>query len=256
HRDLWEDAPMDYLYLINGALTGLKSMRKYETMRAFLEDVKLLDTKSENLHAMVTQLVFAHEMSILIDTGQFEQGLSLVKTYESDLIKKGGVISVHTQANVYFYIGVTYFGMSDYHRALQYINEVLNIHSKYVSQQLYSLCRLLHLLLHFELGNEDFLNYELRSVERKLKAGKKLFQVEKVTIGFFKKWLRGMQKKSLLQDYHRQLLSLSKDPYEMQLLRQFDFITWIEAKIKKVAFAELVSEKNLKESVTQQMGIV
>jgi hypothetical protein len=212
-------------------------------MRSFLEDLKELGTRSESLRSLVAQLVFTHEISILVDQGQFEEALLLVQTNGAELLKKENTASVHTRARTYFYISLVYFGMADYHVALTYINEVLNTHARYISYQLYTLCRLLHLLLHVELGNEDYLNYELRSVERKLKAGKKLFQVEKVTIQFFRKWLKTAHRKSLLENFRKQLLTLAHDSYEMQLLRQFDFITWAEAKIKKVPFAEMMREK-------------
>ena len=39
------------------------------------------------------------------------------------------------------------------------------------------------------------------------------------------------------------MLLLSKDPYESRAFEHFDFISWLESKIEKRPFVEIVREK-------------
>jgi hypothetical protein len=244
HKNLWEDAPVYYMYLINGILTGLKSLKNYQGMHCFLQDLQEMAAKTGSQHKQIAQLILGHKLSILIDLGEFENGISLIKTYEEQNSTKHNIAATYTQIQLFFYMASVYLGIGQYHTSLNYINQVLNTNIKYIPQQLYSLFRLLNLIIHLELGNDDYLSYEIKSVERKLKTQKKLFEVEKVLLHFFKHYLKTNRRKRMLQELAHQLQVLSHDPYEMQLLRQFDFISWVESKIWKVSFAQVLQEKS------------
>jgi hypothetical protein len=142
-----------------------------------------------------------------------------------------------SQPVVCFYAAAVYFGLGQFSVALKYVHTVLNTSSGYLSPQWYTLCRLLHLLIHLELGNDDFLDYEVRSVERKLKLQKKLFRSEKALLRFFRQYLKGTRQPQLLPDLLGQLQTLAGDPYERQFLEGFDFISWVESKVRKGFFS-------------------
>jgi hypothetical protein len=107
----------------------------------------------------------------------------------------------------------------------------------------YSLFRLLHLLVHYELGNLDYLGYEVRSVERQLRTRKWLFRSEQVLLHFFKKSAKGGRTGDLLPALHAQLAELGQDAYEKQLLGSFPFAAWAAAKGQKVPFAQWLRQK-------------
>jgi hypothetical protein len=102
---------------------------------------------------------------------------------------------------------------------------------------------MLNLLIHFELGNYDYLDYEIRSVERVLSIRKKLYKSEKALLQFFRRYLKAHPRPDLLQALHKQLQALAHDPYEKALLLSFDFISWVEAKIHKMPFSQVVRQK-------------
>ncbi|MDQ3290917.1 MAG: hypothetical protein M3Q05_06455, partial [Bacteroidota bacterium] len=115
---------------------------------------------------------------------------------------------------------------------------------KYISQQVYSLCRILRLIIQVELKNDDYLYYELRSVERKLKAEEKLFKTEKLTIQFLKKWISSNRAPKHLELFFRNVKVFMEDPYENQILTWFDLISWTEAKITRQTYAQLIQAKH------------
>jgi hypothetical protein len=190
-------------------------------------------------------LVLGHRLSLHLELGQFAQGAALLKAYEEKEVSPGWIVPSHSQVVLCFYAAAVYFGLGQFSAALKYVHTVLNTSSGYLSPQWYSLCRLLHLLIHLELGNDDYLDYEIRSVERKLKLQKKLFGSEKALLRFFRQYLKGTRQPQLLPDLLRQLQTLAGDPYERQFLEGFDFISWVEAKVRKVSFSQVVREKKL-----------
>jgi hypothetical protein len=243
HKSLWADQPLYYTYLVSGIVTGLKTIHQYETMSKFLKELETTSEAFGGQWGQMKQLVVGHRLSLHLELGQFSEGAALLKNYEEKEASTGETGPSHSQAVLGFYAASLYFGLGQFSPALRYVHTVLNTSSGYLSPQWYSLCRLLHLLIHLELGNTDFLEYEIRSVERKLKLQKKLFGTEKALLRFFRQYLKGAWQPQLLPDLLGQLESLAQDPFERQFLQGFDFISWAEAKVRKVPFAQVVREK-------------
>jgi hypothetical protein len=101
----------------------------------------------------------------------------------------------------------------------------------------------LHLLVYYELGNLDYLAYEVRSVERQLRTRKRLFRSEKALLHFFKRSAKGVRVQDLLPALHAQLSDLEQDAYEKQLLGAFPFAAWAAAKGQKVPLAQWLRHK-------------
>jgi hypothetical protein len=241
---LLNDAPIHYLYLINSLLTDLRAMRKYEEMVFFIGHLQALPARSENLDGFIGQLVYQHQLARMIDLGQFAEAFGLVESYQQQLSGKASVIPPNFGATLQLLTALVYFGRQDLPTALRHLNQVLNASPGYISHQVHILCRLLRLVVHFELNNYDYLQYEIRSIERKLKVEKKLFKLEKLTMRFLKKAVASPPSVKQFRQFQDELNPLATDPHERQLLKWFDIICWVESKIGRISFEELVREKS------------
>ncbi len=188
-------------------------------------------------------LILPDGTSLLIDAGEFERGLVLWEAYAERYPADGPVAPSRSGVSLYFPAAVVYFGLGRYPATLQLVNRVLNTHQAFLSAARYSLFRLLHLLVHYELGNLDYLGYEVRSVERQLRTRKRLFRSEQVLLHFFKKSAKGGRVQDLLPALHAQLVELGQDAYEKQLLGAFPFAAWVAAKGQKVPLAQWLRQK-------------
>ena len=92
---------------------------------------------------------------------------------------------------------------------------------------------MLSLIIHIELKNDDLLVYAIKSFERKLKSDKILFQVEKITLEFLKKWVSSPSKerKQRLVEYAIRLKKIQNDKYDHQIFQSFDLLHWAQEKI-------------------------
>jgi hypothetical protein len=129
---------------------------------------------------------------------------------------------------------IVFLVVNRHHDALVQVNKVLNTDKSLRSTQTDSLAGILTLIIHLELGNDDYLGYAVRSIERKFKAGKKLYKLERLMIDFIKKWIRAnaVEKKKILEDFRDQVDQLKQDKFEIELLLFFDLAAWCERKLK------------------------
>ena len=110
---------------------------------------------------------------------------------------------------------------------------------------------MLSLIIHIELKNDDLLVYAIKSFERKLKSDKILFQVEKITLEFLKKWVSSPSKerKQRLVDYAIRLKKIQNDKYDHQILQSFDLLHWAQEKISTFivggSMPTLIQKQNL-----------
>ena len=102
--------------------------------------------------------------------------------------------------------------------------------------QIYSLGRLLYLLVHVELANDDHLVYSIKSLTLKLKKSSKLFQVEELTINMVKKWISApslLERRNTVESYAAKIGSFSENPFELQLVGLFSFENWAIKKLEE-----------------------
>lgn len=230
----WEDEPVYYIYLLHGITTSLRWMKKYEDMQFFINKLKKIKTVAPSLEILLQHLIYQHELAIALDLGKFNEGLLLIHEYEKQIINAPQPPS-NVFATTQLQISLIYFAIHDFRKALLYINNALQIGGAVISHQVYGSCRLISLIIHIELKNDDHLIYSIRSTERKFKTEKKLYQVEKLTIDFARKWINAkINKKEILFIYYNELLKLTENRYENQFLKSFNFVGWAESKLKGI----------------------
>ena len=137
-----------------------------------------------------------------------------------------------------------YFGVGDFKTALKYINEVLNDNEKMLRQDIYSFSRIFNLVIHFELNNHDFLEYDMKSTARYLNKHAKDYEVEKL----FMKEMKGLsrvddddERRKLFTDFSQKLTKLLKIDRENVILEYFDLRAWLRSKVEGIDFEEAVS---------------
>ncbi|WP_187262016.1 hypothetical protein [Pontibacter beigongshangensis] len=252
NKSLWADSPVYYVYLLHGILTDLHLIEEHENMPFFLEELQQVQPNANSLLILKQHLVYFHQLGFLTAQGKFNDALATAREYEKQFMSKTVMVPPNTLAAMYFRLAVVYFSIKDYTKSLQLVNTILNTSGSFISSQLYVLGRLLHLLIHLELRNEDYLHYEIKSVERKLKKSKKLFTLEKITLQFLKKWLSMPDRNKALQYYAGALAELEENNYENQLLRQFPFRRWVQGHLQKTPFLEVGLKQN---TSTKKMSV-
>ena len=183
------------------------------------------------------------ELKMCNATGDFETGIKTVDEILSGLDEFELKINKEQEVRFFYHVAYIYFGAGLYNKALFWINKVLNDNENTLRQDLYSYARLFNLVIHFELGNFDLLEYITKSTQRYLHKRQRDYELEKVVIEYMRKLIRAnnvIDRKELFIRFNEKLGEIIQDPGDQIVMRYFDFQKWIDSKIENASFAETI----------------
>ena len=187
------------------------------------------------------------EMDLCKLTGRFEEAVSLEATIKEGLEKYGNKLPYHLQFDLYFNLAYANFGAGKYKAASLWLRKIITEGTMPTRTYNYSYALLFNLVVHNELQEESLLESLTRSAYRHLLKMEHLHGFERAVINFIRKALPGIHSgEELITAFitlKKELEKLAQDPYEKEGLVYFDFVSWLESKIEKRPFAEILREK-------------
>lgn len=194
------------------------------------------------------------ELSLNHVQGDFETAVGLIPLIKEGIDLYQEKISKEQCVKFSYNIAYSYFGIGEYKKALNELNEVLNDNERFLRQDIYSFSRMLNLVLHFELENYDFLEYVIKSTNRYLSKHERDYKVEDV----FVKYIRKLSKASstavqleIFQKMEEEMTVLMQDHQERIVLEFFNLPAWINSKIDRITFPESVKKELKRELNTK-----
>jgi hypothetical protein len=139
-----------------------------------------------------------------------------------------------------------YFGSGDYENTIKYLNKIINWKMD-LRTDLQCYARLLHLIAHYELGNDNLLEYLIKSVYRFMAKMQNLSRVEEEIFQFLRNSFQlGPNKlKPEFSQLLDKLKNYEKSRYETRAFVYLDIISWLESKIRAVPVQKIIREKFL-----------
>lgn len=188
---------------------------------------------------------YVGKIMLLNRQGKFKQALELVPEVNTGVEQFEDKINKEKILLFTYNTAYAYFGVGDFKTALKYINEVLNDNEKMLRQDIYSFSRIFNLIIHFELDNHDFLEYDMKSTARYLNKHDKDYEVEKLFIKEMKLLARvdnEIDRKELFSDFNKKLDKLLEQDRENVILEYFDLRSWLRSKLEGIDFAQAVAK--------------
>ncbi len=246
-----KELPKRYVKALNNLMYVYMDNDDWENCIATIEKLKGLTKKSgfESIDVQLKLFTFSHnaELLICITKGDFDKAKSqVVPSILEGFSKYEGKINNEEEMLFYYNISRAYFGSGDYKGALKYINLVLNDSEVGLREDVYNFARLINLIIHYELGNYDLLDYTIKSTKRSVTKNQRNFKFETVFLKDFRKLLKVKNTDDLQQkliDFKDELSEVMKDPFEQPANKYFDFISWLESKIENSTFEKVVKSK-------------
>src|SRR6185369_3664972 len=97
-------------------------------------------------------------------------------------------------------------------------------------QDIQAMARIFNLILHYELGNTDLMEYIIKSTYRFLLKSQRLYKVESMVLNYLRKNAFLTTEKEILESFrklHRELLPLAQDRFEKKAFEEFDILSWL-----------------------------
>ncbi len=242
----------NYLTVLNNLAISQLDLKKFDEAIQTVQKIKnvplqIKSGRSEDIQ--ISSFVFSAiiELNCYIRTGDFKKGHDCLPQIEIGLKKFDGKIQKQFEVVIHNSIKNIYFGIGDLRKALQWSGRIINETNSSVRQDIQSMTRIFNLIVHYELGNLDMLEYNLKSTYRFLMKSQRMYKVETIVLQYIRKSAFLVTKNEIFESFkkvHKQLLPLTKDRFEKKAFEEFDCISWLESKIEGQTFEEIIKERN------------
>jgi hypothetical protein len=236
-----------YISTLSFLLNTYIDKNDFDSAEKFIEEIKdLRNQKNYNSLDSTVKLftsIYLGKMQLCIRKGDFDRVTRLLPIIDEKIDLYSEKINKEKLLLFNYSKAYTKFGLGEYKTALQIINEILNDNEKQLRQDVYSFSRIFNLVIHFELGNFDFIDYESKSTSRFLNKHEKDYEIEKVFMKYIKKLAKedfGPEKKIIFEEFYKEVNVLLEDPSEQVILEYFNIKAWIHSKIKRISFEEAI----------------
>jgi len=202
--------------------------------------------KTIDISVQIFSNSYVLELVLLNKQGKFSESVQLVSTIDKEQKLLKGNLTKEMEIVLKYNKAYSYFGSGDFKTALQYINDVLNDNESMLRQDIYSFSRLMNLIIHFELENYDFLEYVIRSTNRYLSKQEREYKIEMLCIKHIRKLSKVNIEANQIEIFEKmkeEVNGLLQDHHERVILEYFDLFSWIDSKLKKKTFAEIIKAK-------------
>ena len=182
--------------------------------------------------------------------GTFTEGLDLVPEL-TDIITENPYNWDEHRVMVFNYkIACLYFGSGDFSTTITYLNKIINRINPNFREDIQCFARILNLIAHYELGNQQLVEYQVKSVYRFLMRMGDYHKVQSEILRFIRSLTRILPSEvdRELSKLKIKLEELSNDNFEKRPFLYLDIISWIEGKLSGHTAEKIIRDKFLEKT--------
>ncbi|MCB0795538.1 MAG: hypothetical protein KDB88_12440, partial [Flavobacteriales bacterium] len=243
-----KDLPKRYIRTLHYIINAEIELGEFSAAAKNIAQMRALSGKGgfTGIHIAVQVFIASYlsELRLLDRMGRYEKALELVAPIMKGLEDIGPRLHKEHELEFYYALSCTFFGAGDMNKALFWLNKVLNDNEPTLRQDIFTYSRLFNLVVHYELGNYDLLEYIVRSTHRFLSKRDRANEMETLLIEHIKKLARAnteSARKELYTSLYGRIVDLMKDPAESLALKYFNFTAWARSKAEGIPFAEAMA---------------
>ena len=245
---VYADLYLKGLHNLLAALFFINHRQKFAEVLQTLEKLGKEEfiLNNENNCVLLFQYLYINKINFHFMNGTFSEGLYLVKEIEDGVVRFEKKIDDNRILNFYYKIGCLYFGSGDNKMAIKYLTKVIN-HQNQIRSDIHGFSHILNLISHYELGNTEMVQYQIRSVFRFLSKLEEMNQVQQHILNFLRKvpLMDAVSVKKEFIKLRTNLIKLQQDPYEKRAFLYLDIIAWLTCKIENRSIQDVMREKAL-----------
>jgi tetratricopeptide (TPR) repeat protein len=220
-------------------------MGKYHEALEYISKMEVLKVKSDVQKLNILLKAYNTKLNVYFKMGNMKKCLQLIPEIEV-LLEKNKDADKLLKEIIYWQITSLLMISEQYKLALKWLVKANISEDSNIRQDLECIGRIMEIVLHYELGKTDVMEYRLKSTYRFLASKQKMYQLEKIILTSIRKLINVNSKEESIQ-FFKQLKSalepIVKDPLESKFLVYFDIMSWLESKIEKKKFEEVVKRK-------------
>ena len=254
--DLFTEQPLmirvetgHYIKAIHNLLNAhfdLRNHRQFEKTLKLLEKVAQTDRVKDHDNFRIQAFIYISTARINqhFMQGTFKEGLSLIPGIEKELENYDLFLDSHRILVLNYKFAMLYFGSGDYNTCIDYLQKIINDKTN-LRYDLQCYARLVHLMAHYELGNDMLMESLTKSVYRFMAKMKNLTVVEEAMFKFLRQsiTLSTRQLKPEFEKFLQAIKYLEKNRFETRSFAYLDIISWVESKVYGKPMGTIIHEK-------------
>ena len=241
-----EEHPRGYLFAINNFLNTAIRIYEYEPVHLALEKMWQLKEAHPQISISILERYYHFKMLAPLHCGNFTEA----KEVADDLLKnilpsyKDRMVKAKL-LTLYYDLTQLYFGLEDLDNALFYNNLILNEFRDLLFDDFITESRIVHLMIHFELENNDYLTARINSLYRSISHELALRKTERSFISFLKGFVKLTDKKERIKRIEQlkdELVELQSNPFESFVVKETRLLNWVQSKLTEKTLQETLEE--------------
>jgi hypothetical protein len=238
--------PLDYISIYNRLL----AIKKHFKTSTFFNDIEVLNEFAKKPHIkkeVVLERVFihtnTHELEYYLINNDFDTALKKLADIEKNISKLD--IEIEHFHLIYFYYlqAITLVYLGQFHKALKFVNKILNDFKFDSRPQVYARIEVLNIIIHYELKNYSLVTSFSKQVLKSNAKHKILIFIEEALIGGLAKLSNASiitlkDEVKLLQDIENLILETKVNSTSTNNTLIDNYYKWIKAKLNKRSVSE------------------
>ena len=220
-----------------------EALQKFDAL-----DILSKSNVSENERSLFHLVKSVHLLNFIFVNAAYNEPTQSFLEFEKVLNTNAYNWDPHRLLVFNYKMGCVYFGMGQLDKAILYLNKVADAYKPGFREDIQSFARILNLIVHFDLGNESLVSYQVKSLYRFLSKLSELQKVQLEIIKFLRRTPKMMAQNmnSEFQSLKDKLEHIETEPFEKRPFLYLDIISWLNSKIKGVSMKAAIQDKLLK----------
>jgi hypothetical protein len=236
NEDIRKEKCLAYINAVhNLGVTHYGLGHKEESFQA-LKKLRNIPVESEEAEIHIFEKYFQHKLALCVDDGDLEEGREAIADFEREYPQREGTIMKSVELSIFYLISYFYIYSGEPAKGLDWVNRILNEPRTELRTDIQAIARIMNLIIHYHLGNMEFLEYEIKSVTRFLANRERLFHFERTILKYIRQLATlgpDSNREAVLHDFKNEINKVIQDKNEKQAMTLFDILVWIEAELKK-----------------------
>ncbi|MEO6168045.1 MAG: hypothetical protein ABIO46_08735, partial [Chitinophagales bacterium] len=232
HRHFLQAAPGNYLGALNDLLLSRYRTGQYAVVLEMIDKLKKLPDSNEikrltsrRFRMVIFSWTFKTEVGVAIHTNTLGQQLQAIQQQELFFNRRSTVIEPYRRLETLLSLATMYFHLNDSRKSAQLIERLLQDDAAVVHHELNVLARVLQVVLHYDDGGFDVLDYLVSGLRRFVARQKEVSRMEKQLVEFAGRLQNLHHKKNptvFYEDQFKKFMALKNDRFEKHQFDYFD----------------------------------
>lgn len=251
HPHQRDDDPGTFIVVARNLITCLQVNGHLQRALEVCEGMLLKDHKRAAVRELSLLHYYTARTGIQAESGDFALNVSWSSRINK-LLEEADLASANMSVNLcaielYRNLSLSYFAEGQLRPAMRYINQVINYPRNYVPLDVRCHALIFKLIVSFEMNDAASIAHTLRTTYRFLLKKGRLYRFESLVIGFLREKASKIdpaaRQPAAFQRLKKQMEEVFNDPLERNALLYFDYLAWLDSRIKGISFARAVTER-------------